>query len=89
MTRDETLAYGRGYNAGAARKWPAHKPPVPPEPVVAELMRALTALRDKYDAMLATMGPDPELEAEFGPAIDAADAATAKVTEWLLMREIA
>lgn len=81
------LGYSRGYNAGRAGKWPAHRPPSPPDEAVRKLMAALTGLRDAVDSYLATSDPDdPELEAWFGWHIDATDEAMRVITLWLFER---
>jgi len=85
-TRAEQDAYKRGYGKGYTRRadqWPEHRPPIPPEPVVAELMLALRALRDEADYMCATLDPGDEFEQRLGPRIDAADEAMRKVSTWL------
>jgi len=80
---DAQHAYARGYYAGSRCAWPKHKPPVPPEPHLAELLRAANALRNVVDGLLATLGEDDELEKELGPKVDEYDAAMEAVTEWL------
>jgi hypothetical protein len=82
MSREEKLAYQRGYQAGLRGRWPAHKPPAPPNEIVASLLLALREIRDHLDAELAAIS-DPEWEAAFGPIIDKADEAAEAVTEWL------
>jgi hypothetical protein len=62
--------------------WPAHKPPEPPNEIVANLLLALREIRDELDGALATID-DAEWEAALGPIIDKADAAAEAVTEWL------
>ena len=85
MTRAEKLSYARGYQRG--RNWPLHKPPEPPEEVVAELMRALRILRDECDAVCATFGEDDELVVRISPFIDRADRALSLVGEYLMRHE--
>lgn len=82
MTEGEKRAYQRGYAAGIRGRWPAHKPPEPPNEIVANLLLALREIRDHLDAELAEIG-DAEWEAAFGPIIDKADEAAEAVTEWL------
>jgi len=82
MTNEEKRAYQRGYAAGLRGKWPAHKPPEPPNQIVASLLLALREIRDHLDSELAAIC-DPEWEAAFGPIIDKADDAAESVTEWL------
>lgn len=85
MDREHQRAYQRGYNAGMNHKWPPHKPPTPPDPIVADLMKAAVLLRNQYDALIATTdwGSDDEMERKLGPGIDALDEAMRKVTLWL------
>lgn len=78
------LGYGNGYNAGVSRRWPAHRPPFPPEPVVLRLVAALQELRDVADSQMATLAEDDELARAFDDPIARADAALAAITEWLL-----
>lgn len=82
MSRDEKLAYQRGYQNGAER-WPLHKPPVPPQPVIALLVTALRGLRDECDSALAVFDKDDPLEKAIGPRIAEADAALSAVSAWL------
>lgn len=81
MGRAKSNAYGRGYNAGA--RWPLHKPPYPPDPLVRELMESLRELRDTCDAFRATLEQDDPFGADLEPAIDRADAALISVGRWL------
>lgn len=83
MTYQERLAYGRGYNTGAAGRWPAHKPPHPPEPITRALIEALQELRDAYDGLCATLDESDEIVALLDPSISQADEAMEKVTIWL------
>jgi hypothetical protein len=82
MNDDEKRGYSRGYNT-KANHWPAHRPPIPPHPVVAALMNALLALRDECDSTIATFGPDDELSLRLGAQIDKADEALRMVSAWL------
>lgn len=82
MTREERLAYQRGYAAGIKGKWPSHKPPYPPTKIIGELLRAIREIRDQLDAELAAIS-DEEWESKFGPLIDRADEAGEMVTNWL------
>lgn len=84
MTREEKMAYRRGFFHGSRKAWPEHKPPCPPKPVVRELMEAAVFLRDKADAACATLGQDDDFVTEFGPGIDRLDKAMEKITEWLM-----
>jgi hypothetical protein len=83
MTREETLAYSRGYSAGMSNRWPAHRPPVPPEPITGELVASLQELRDKIDSALATFSVDDDLNISLSPAIDRATHALLSVKKWL------
>ena len=83
MSIELKKAYARGYYAALNKHWPTHLPPVPSEPVVAELMNALRALRDTCDAFRATLMPDDDFGAELEPAITRADAALCGVSAWL------
>jgi len=82
MNDVERRAYQRGYQCGHKR-WPEHKPPLPPEAVIAGLMTALRDLRDECDALCATLCPDDEWVVLLDPHVDTADRALAAVTAWL------
>jgi hypothetical protein len=82
----EKKAYQRGFQRGS--NWPLHKPPIPPEPVVAELVEALRALRDAVDGALASFDPDDPLNAALSPYIERADKAQRGVSLWLLDRQM-
>ncbi len=82
MTIDEHKAYSRGYSK-RAEQWPEHRPPLPPDPVIAELMAALQELRDTCDTFRATLMPDDEFGAELEPGITRADKALTAVSLFL------
>lgn len=81
MNREIQRAYSRGYTAGA--KWPEHKPPFPPNPIIRLLMEALRELRDVADTQCAMLGEDDDYAKQFDEPIDRADAALVAVGEWL------
>lgn len=83
MTREERLAYAKGYAAAGRHAWPAHQPPTPPEPVVKKLVESLQKLRDAADSLQALFCEGDEVVLLFAPLIDEADAAMEKVTDWL------
>ena len=84
MNANETHFYRRGYNAGSRGKWPDHRPPCPPDELLAAFMKAALQLRDAYDDFLARCGPgDDEAESMFGPAIDAMDEAGRQIGFWI------
>lgn len=83
MSTEETRAYARGYNTGSRGRWPAHRPPTPPEPVVAAIVEAGRKLRDGVDSYLATIDPDDPLQETLGRGIDEWDAAMVGLDQWL------
>jgi ribosome modulation factor len=87
MTKDESRAYSRGYNAGIYGRWAAHRPPAPPDQVVRALFDAAQALRDEADSICATLEPQDEFVKRLGPRIDAVDVVMCTITEWLSMRD--
>lgn len=78
----EHRAYARGYQAGV--RWPLHRPPVPPEPVIAELVEALRALRDAIDNELSKFEENDPLNRALSPFIDRADHAQRGLALWLM-----
>lgn len=88
MTRGEKLAYARGYNKASQKGWPAHKPPLPPDPIVAEMMAAAKALRDAVDAEMATFEEGDEMAERLYAPVDALDAAMRRLTLWLQERDV-
>lgn len=78
-------AYTRGYQRGY--KWPAHKPPLPPDPIIHRLMQALIDLRDCADGQMATFQEDDPMAKEFDPFIEEADEALSAVRTWLINSE--
>jgi hypothetical protein len=82
MNEAETKAYGRGYQCGSER-WPAHKPPMPPEPIVRDLMAAARELRDAADTICASLCEDDDFVISLGPKIDAVDEVLIKISNWL------
>lgn len=82
MTPNEKRAYSRGYTRGA-NQWPEHRPPLPPDPIIAGLMRAIQELRDECDGIRATLCDDDEFVLRLVPRIDAVDDAMIAVSKWL------
>ena len=87
MTSAEKLAYAKGYNAGVRDRWPAHRPPAPPDQRVAAMLHAARALRDALDVACATFVEDDEFVLTLDPPIAAFDAEMVKWTEWLRSQE--
>ena len=87
MTSDEKRAYSNGYNAGLGRRWPAHKPPTPPNERVATLLAAVAALRDEVAAQCATFDPGDPMVLALLAKSEAIDAELTKWTEWLHSHE--
>jgi hypothetical protein len=85
-TDDEKRAYAKGYNAAQRHAWPEHRPPVPPEPVLAALVKALSGLRDVADDLCATLDEEDPVAARLAPLVDVADEAMAGLTAWLTAR---
>ena len=76
-------AYARGYNRGSSGKWPDHRPPAPPDEILAAIVRAAQSLRDTADHICATISEDDEFALELAPRIDKFDSAMTKFGEWL------
>ena len=83
MTKEEGRAYQLGYAAGLRNRWPKHRPPQPPNQIIANLLLALREIRDHLDHELATID-DPGWESSLAPIIEKADDAAEAVTEWLI-----
>lgn len=83
MTREEKLAYAKGYAAGSRGSWPAHKPPMPPTELVALMMTAARELRNSVDAQLCLFDKDDDIVLAIGPKVDVFDQAMIAVTDWL------
>ena len=75
--------YARGYYAGIRGRWPEHKPPFPPTPVLEEIFRKAVALRDEADTIQATFSPDDETGMRCAALVDEFDEAMEAVTKWL------
>ena len=82
MTRIERLAYQRGYSRG--HRWPEHRPPMPPNDVLAEYMMAMREGRDAIDMFQAALMPDDEWSKQLCPIIDRIDEAHEKLSAWIL-----
>ena len=80
-TPGERAAYARGVNS--RDRWPAHKPPMPPEGVLRDLLKAAQELRDAADTLCATFDPQDEVVQRLSPGIDAVDWAMNVLTDWL------
>lgn len=83
MTLEETRAYSRGYSAGVKKQWPLHRPPEPPNELVASLMNAALNLRDCVDGELATIEQNDPWQKTLGNPMDALDQAMEAVGIWL------
>lgn len=81
--RERHCTYQRGYYAGMTRAWPAHCPPVPPDPVVGRLVRALAAIADGVDGELAKLTESDEWVGRLGPLVDEAREALAALGHYL------
>lgn len=46
MNEEYKRGYSAGYYRGSHGSWPAHKPPSPPNHIVASMIESLSALRD-------------------------------------------
>lgn len=75
--------YAKGWNAGTRGRWPEHRPPNPPHPVIGDLVRSGQMLRDAADSICSRLCEDDDFVKELGPAIDAFDEAMTKLTRWL------
>lgn len=82
MTDDYRRGYRKGYTT-SARTWPLFIPPIPPDPIIGELVKALQDLRDTADSICATFSDNDDVVIKFGGPIDRADAALEKLGEWV------
>lgn len=79
----ERLAYARGYNAGVRGRWPEHRPPAPPHPLVRNVLAAAQGLRDEIDSLFATLCEDDEFNVRIDPHIAAFDESMVAIDRWL------
>lgn len=75
--------YARGYNAGRRGSWPDHRPPTPPDEIVAAFMDATMKLRNAVDGELATLDGGDEWTKRLGPLVDAVDEQFIAIGRWL------
>lgn len=54
-SREEKLAYSRGYNAANRANWPIYSPPAPDDATIKKLVDALTSLCSAADTACATL----------------------------------
>lgn len=87
MNREENLAYQRGYYARSTSRWPDHKPPLPPDSVIAEIITAAQQLRDGVDGELAKFEEDDPMAEVIYSHIERLDSALKAVSTWLLSPE--
>lgn len=83
MNDDYKRGYSKGYNAGVAGRWPEHKPPSPPDDVVAALWKVASELRDTADSLCATLDDEDEFLKSLVPKIDAIDRLGHWIADWL------
>lgn len=81
MKPGKSRAYQRGYHCAA--HWPDHKPPLPPNPLLSDLIQAATELRDCVDSQIAMLDPTDKWVEKFGPGVDKLDAALTILGKWL------
>ncbi|MCH8147384.1 MAG: hypothetical protein IH987_05225 [Planctomycetes bacterium] len=81
---DHMHGYSRGYNAGSRGSWPDHRPPAPPNELVALAMAAARELRDEADVQIATFCEDDPMTLAIGAKIDEFDRQMQKIGAWLL-----
>jgi hypothetical protein len=88
MTREERIAYQRGYYAGHNNTWPASRPPLPPDaPAVRDLIIATNALRDAVGDELAKFAPDDEVAARLTEPLARVAEALTRITEHVTKKE--
>jgi len=85
VTDGERRAYQRGYARN--HRWPEHRPPTPPDPLVRDLMEAATFLRDTVDNFCALLEPEDEWVEKLGPGIDRLDEAMTRLGLWLVEKD--
>ncbi len=83
MSREEDLAYQKGYAAGRRNQWPAHMPPKPPDEITQIILLQGRHLRDTADTLQAGFDEDDEGLDPLRLAIEGYDNAVAVITEWL------
>lgn len=83
MTREQSLAYQRGYNAGRSRKWPEHLPPAPPDNIVKEILDAARRLCNAADAFQATWDEDDEGMKPLRDAIEEFNEKNGLISQWI------
>lgn len=88
MTREEILAYSKGYYRGSQGRWHIHRPPMPPATLARRLMETSLALRDAVDAQLAVFDPEDEIVLLLGPLVDDVDDAMTEIGEWLRVPDV-
>lgn len=79
---DHKRGYAKGY-ATSARQWPLFIPPVPPDPIIGELVKALQDLRDTADSICAMFDEDDQVFIKFDKPINNATKALSKLSEWV------
>lgn len=87
MNDEERRSYARGFNAGKNKYWPEHKPPFPPAPVTAAILKAFVDLRNAVDGYLAPLDPEDSAQKTLGDPLDAGDEAMAALTAWLSLHD--
>lgn len=75
--------YAKGWYAGIRGRWPEHKPPIPPEKVLAQLMNSATNMRNEADTLCAVFDENDKSLDKLRNAIDNFDAAMTALTRWL------
>jgi hypothetical protein len=83
MTRQEKLAYSRGYQRGMHRAWGDHLPPLPPVEELQKLLAAAQKIRDQADYFCASIDPEDEWVATLGQMIDGFDEAMQEFKDWM------
>jgi hypothetical protein len=76
-------AYSRGYWRGSRGAWPDHRPPAPPNEIIAAIVCAAQNLRDAADGVCAVLMEEDEFATQLAPRIDDFDTAMTRYGEWL------
>lgn len=82
-TTELSKAYSRGYYAAVNRYWSKHKPPEPPNKVLANILASFVALRNQIDGEMATFEEDDEMVLRLDPFISRADESFIELSDWL------
>ena len=82
VSDDYKRGYAKGYSSGVGKRWPQHRPIIPPHDIMGPIVEAARELRDAIDGQLAMFCDDDPICELLYPHVDAVDEAMESLHRW-------